>query len=1119
MRKTITLFAFMASTFCLLAQQVWREGTSWEVHYDDASVETFALQGTTEIQNTMYLNLMRSDKSLVGYIRAERGDSLVYARGIKGNQVLDESLLYDFRKSFEYGDEFHYASSSQAASVTLSRQTARIVYYRDILNEGEELPAWDNVVYKVGFLGNPMGLYYQSGSEFFPGINYAQRVKPSNTNVSHIVFRPGGGKPCKICTVKYEDKEPADEMSDFAFRLYDTMIKRSADPNMVMSPLSAQMALSMLMNGTSGNTLEQIREAMGIGNYTDEQVNSYNMQLVESMLALQEEEYVNLELINGLWTQRGYPFLETFYQDIRNYYEAEPENVDFSTQETVNQINAWAKEKSHGLIEKIMDQPSYAMTFMIANSLYFKGKWPKYFDQKDTYKGIFRNRDGSTTEVDMLSGLGMMPAKETDDYLAVELEYGNKETQPGEHNFGMLVFLPKGDKERPALTRDRFLQALNGLQLHYINLRIPRFKVDMKSDLDSVFIDMGMKDMFDLNRANLTRMTEEKPCYVGSSQQFVSYSIDENGTEAAGITVINGGGFGESPWPITVDRDFQFVLYDKVHRVPLFIGEVNNMAEAMNTKPMDNGSIEGFFCNLDKERKEATIMPDEYGRGQSYTGDLVIPSVIHYQGEEYTVTEIGRQAFYESYIKSVTFPPTLRKINEGAFFQCFQLDSIAIPEGVEIEGTTTFSYCPNLRKVVLPSNMTRIPWGCFNGCARLEQVNIPQSVTKIEELAFQECKSLEAVILPPALSDIGKNAFFNCEKLNHISIPDAVTHIGMFAFMGCNSLEWAEFSSLESLFGITYDNRGSSPLYHARHLIIGGEEIPDLVIPMSVRHINESLFEHHQGLRSVTIPASIDSIGANAFSNCTNLQSVKFLHSAALIEANAFQGCRNLKELDLSDKVVSIGTYAFEKCDSLEYVAIPASVRTIGAYAFSQCRSLKYADFQSIESLCGMEFDGPYCNPMRFTNSLIVQGEEVEHLVIPDGVREIRNYAFGYAKNLKSVLIPPSVEVIGEGAFLGTTNIETIYMLCNSMPQTDSRSFTIRKSVTLYVPEHLVAQYKASPLWKDFKAILPLPDDFQGIGKVHEHSAEDVIYDLQGRRLTKAPEKGIYIKNGRKIVE
>ena len=87
------------------------------------------------------------------------------------------------------------------------------------------------------------------------------------------------------------------------------------------------------------------------------------------------------------------------------------------------------------------------------------------------------------------------------------------------------------------------------------------------------------------------------------------------------------------------------------------------------------------------------------------------------------------------------------------------------------------------------------------------------------------------------------------------------------------------------------------------------------------------------------------------------------------------------------------------------------------------------------------------------------------------------------------------------------------------MPQTDSRSFTIRKSVTLYVPEHLVAQYKASSLWKGFKAILPLPDDFQGIGKVHEHSAEDVLYDLQGRRVTKAPEKGIYIKNGRKIVE
>ncbi len=79
MRKSIILLAFMASALSMQAQQVWREGTSWEVHYDDASVETYTLQGTTEIQNATYLNLVRSDKSLVGYIRAERGDSLVYA--------------------------------------------------------------------------------------------------------------------------------------------------------------------------------------------------------------------------------------------------------------------------------------------------------------------------------------------------------------------------------------------------------------------------------------------------------------------------------------------------------------------------------------------------------------------------------------------------------------------------------------------------------------------------------------------------------------------------------------------------------------------------------------------------------------------------------------------------------------------------------------------------------------------------------------------------------------------------------------------------------------------------------------------------------------------------------
>ena len=299
---------------------------------------------------------------------------------------------------------------------------------------------------------------------------------------------------------------------------------------------------------------------------------------------------------------------------------------------------------------------------------------------------------------------------------------------------------------------------------------------------------------------------------------------------------------------------------------------------------------------------------------------------------------------------------------------CFQLDSIAIPEGVEIEGEATFTYCLNLRKVVLPSNMTRIPWGCFNGCALLEQVNIPQSVTKIEPLAFFGCQSLESVILPPALSEIGEQAFFDCEKLNHISIPRAVTHIGMLAFSGCNGL------------------------------------------------------------------------------TCV--------------------------------------------------------------------------DFQSIESLCGMEFDGQYSNPMLFTNKLVLKGEEVEHLVIPDGVTEIRSYAFGYAMNLKTILIPPSVETIGEMSFpVGSSDMETVYMLCDAVPQVDSNNFSSRKNITLYVPGHLVDQYKTSSFWKEFKAILPLPDDFQGIGEVHEHSAGDVLYDLQGRRLQGTPQKGIYIKDGRVLVK
>ncbi|MCR5434172.1 MAG: serpin family protein, partial [Bacteroidaceae bacterium] len=514
------------------------------------------------------------------------GDSLVYARGLDGSKVMDEALLYDFRKSFEYGDEFHYASSSQAASVTLSRQTARIVYYRDILNEGEELPAWDNVVYKVGFLGNPMALYYQLGSKFFPGINYAPRVKPSNTNVSHIVFRPGGGRAKVLYSMRYEQITLDDQMNDFGFRLYQQMLSdkdEKANPNLVMSPVSAQMALSMLMNGAQGNTLREIREAMGLTDFSETLVNSYYHQLSETLWSISHDSAF-AETTNGIWIQEAYPFQDEFFQTMQHYYDAEASEVNFSQPEAVSQINRWAEEKTHGLIKEVLNpnDKNAGLRMVLANALYFMGKW---LNEKDVKEEVFHNSDNTESMVDMLCD-ELYGYSETERYKAVELYYGDKKAKS--RPFSLLVILPLDPEDRRLITSEDYQNLMNSFVYDGgVFFRMPCFKVEGQHDLIKTLHKMGIRDAF-TSQADFKRIAPSD-LFVNAVKQLTSFHLDKYGTEAAAVTVIEGPAFSDistNPpskfYEFIADRPFQFVLQDGYHRIPLFIGQVNVLKDKNN---------------------------------------------------------------------------------------------------------------------------------------------------------------------------------------------------------------------------------------------------------------------------------------------------------------------------------------------------------------------------------------------------------------------------------------------------------------------------------------------------------------------------------------------------------
>lgn len=222
-----SLFPFPSSLLPLHAQQVWTAGTVWEVNREESYISSggeiktfiYTLEEAVDIEGTPYFPLTEFNKALatthtIAYIRSERGDSLVYVRLAKGLAVDDhansfgagnEMLLYDFTKRFEYGDVITYGTEFGPQTTKVDRQYGTLDYYYDVIEEGDCLPAWGSLVYKIGALDGPLGLFLASYD--VGGIDPVdppdptdgeEDDKPKSSNVSHTLFKRKGGGGCVI---------------------------------------------------------------------------------------------------------------------------------------------------------------------------------------------------------------------------------------------------------------------------------------------------------------------------------------------------------------------------------------------------------------------------------------------------------------------------------------------------------------------------------------------------------------------------------------------------------------------------------------------------------------------------------------------------------------------------------------------------------------------------------------------------------------------------------------------------------------------------------------------------------------------------------------------------------
>lgn len=242
--------------------------------------------------------------------------------------------------------------------------------------------------------------------------------------------------------------------------------------------------------------------------------------------------------------------------------------------------------------------------------------------------------------------------------------------------------------------------------------------------------------------------------------------------------------------------------------------------------------------------------------------------------------------------------------------------------------------------------------------------------------------------------------------MTYIFIPNTVTQIGGFAFGGETLTIYCEADSQPEGWDIYWNSKN-----FGKFPVVWGQTQSDLPTT-SNDTVNKFIIFINDGLKYVVTDSEKREVEVSK-------------PSGAILKGNLIIPSTVENEGTIYT-VTSLPQYAFSDCRELTSVFIPNSVNSIGMDAFINCTGLTKADFESTESVCGMQFGGCFANPLYYAHHLYMDGVEITELVVPSPVREIGNYAFINCSGLTSVFISGSVTTIGDEAFLGCEGLTSV---------------------------------------------------------------------------------------------
>lgn len=366
-----------------------------------------------------------------------------------------------------------------------------------------------------------------------------------------------------------------DGINQFTFNLMRQSSMENAG-NMVISPLSVAYMLGMLNDAANGTTRQEIMHALDFDRYNTNEANQFFGNLIVNAPQVDKQAELGIANILLLNTSIGTEFRSQFAVDMKGYYQADVDCMDFSqTDGVVGYVNDWCNRTTKGMIPQILnrDEISASDIALLLNSVYFKAKWLCCFEKQYTEEGDFTTSDGKKVMIPMMFQTAPFDYVEDETLQAVRLPYSGEK-------YGMTLILPINRDMSPddllnTLTAERWRQMSDSMHSHNIILQMPRYNASYEQDITRSLISMGIRSAFSSSDANFSSMLKNPSTsvFVSKIKQKAKIEVDEYGTMASAVTV----GYvvtGKPDKEFVANRPFIFVISEKSSNIIFFIGKV-----------------------------------------------------------------------------------------------------------------------------------------------------------------------------------------------------------------------------------------------------------------------------------------------------------------------------------------------------------------------------------------------------------------------------------------------------------------------------------------------------------------------------------------------------------------